>query len=420
MAIGCSRQPHERGSAKQQDTVNHSNLSPCSVPQKPDSGPPASFESASYKEGWNEEAAASYLNARAVWWIQWKGAERDQRTFCVSCHTSIPYILSQPALQSDLHETEPSANERAIVADVTKRVRLWKNLHSYYASYFGQKNLSAESRSTEAILNSVVLASSDSETGHLSNDTRSAFNILWSLQLTSGEDKGAWLWQQFNLQPWEATDSRYYGATLAAIAVGIAPDDYRLSPEIQQHVELLREYLLGDYTSQSLLNQTFLLLASAKLPGLLTPSQKKDIVSQLVQKQHSDGGWSLPSLVSSWRGWHLTSLLSLAGRRSDGSPEDKNSDGDATAIVTYAFEQVGVSLKDPHLSHGLAWLRANQDLSDGAWHADSLNLKRDPTSNIGQFMSDEATGYAVLALSIENSEARDENGAQVDKTRDAP
>jgi hypothetical protein len=56
------------------------------------------------------------------------------------------------------------------------------------------------------------------------------------------------------------------------------------------------------------------------------------------------------------------------------------------------------------VSNGLAWLRSNQDPS-GAWRALSVNKVRSPEStnvakaNIGKFMWDAATGYAVLALS---------------------
>jgi squalene-hopene/tetraprenyl-beta-curcumene cyclase len=45
----------------------------------------------------------------------------------------------------------------------------------------------------------------------------------------------------------------------------------------------------------------------------------------------------------------------------------------------------------------VAWLEQHQE-QDGDWRATSLNKQRDPQSDTGRFMSDAATGYAVLAL----------------------
>jgi len=53
-------------------------------------------------KSWDRKAAAAYLDARMNWWESWSSAKRDHETFCVSCHTSLPYALARPALRSAL------------------------------------------------------------------------------------------------------------------------------------------------------------------------------------------------------------------------------------------------------------------------------------------------------------------------------
>ena len=45
-----------------------------------------------------------------------------------------------------------------------------------------------------------------------------------------------------------------------------------------------------------------------------------------------------------------------------------------------------------------AWLAKHQDSATGKWMATSLNKQRDPATAAANFMSDAATGFAVLAL----------------------
>jgi len=91
--------------------------------------------------------------------------------------------------------------------------------------------MNEESRGTESVINALILATNDARNGEiLSADTLSAFENMRALQHTSGQDKGAWSWLQFRQEPWEAPDSVYYGACLAAMATGIAPNAYPAVP----------------------------------------------------------------------------------------------------------------------------------------------------------------------------------------------
>ena len=87
---------------------------------------------------------------------------------------------------------------------MTKRVRLWNEVGPYYSDR-GDK--AAESRGTEAILNALILADHDARCERLSDDTLTAFNNMWALQKTTGDQAGAWPWLQFGLSPWEGNDA---------------------------------------------------------------------------------------------------------------------------------------------------------------------------------------------------------------------
>ena len=87
-----------------------------------------------------------------------------------------------------------------------------------------------------------------------------------------------------------------------------------------------------------------------------------------------------------------------AWKRKDNTPLETKSDGYATGVVTFLLQQAGMKRDQPQLKRGLTWLMLNQDKTEGRWLAYSLNKQRDLSSDIGRFMSDAATAYAVLAL----------------------
>ena len=57
---------------------------------------------------------------------------------------------------------------------------------------------------------------------------------------------------------------------------------------------------------------------------------------------------------------------------------------------------VAAPVPQAKLDKGIDWLGAHQ--REGAWPANYLNKMRDPQDNIGKFMRDAATAFAVLAL----------------------
>jgi squalene-hopene/tetraprenyl-beta-curcumene cyclase len=333
---------------------------------------------------WDVKGAAAYMDARQEWWRQWPSAARDHDTVCVSCHSALPYALARPALHAALSERGPSVNESKIVADVVKRVRAWKDMEPWYPDQTRGLPKTAESRGTESVINAMVLARRDALVGALSDDTRQAFSNMWAQQMRTGDLSGAWAWLSFRLEPWEGAKSAYFGAAMAAVAIGTAPGSYAANADIQKNVELLRTYLTKQAADQHLLNKMMLLWASSRLSGVLTPGERDAAITEVLGAQQADGGWSMGSL-GPWK-------------RGDGSALPTISDGYATGLATFALQQAGRPSTDPRVQQGLRWLIAHQDKATGGWIAPSLNKERDPETEAAKFMNDVATAYAVLAL----------------------
>jgi squalene-hopene/tetraprenyl-beta-curcumene cyclase len=347
-------------------------------------------------ERWDRSSAAQYLDRRGESWFNFGGAHRGQgesRSSCISCHSLLPYALARPVLRRISDESVPTKLETRILEQIRRRVANWDRLDSpplqlYYDFDDDKKK---QSRGTEEVLNALVLSLDDRHEARPqpSDDTKKALSILWATQITAGEHKGSWDWLNFGLDPWESTGGRYMGAALAAIAVGSAPGNSVADAVSRERLDDLRGYLKKHFDAQNLHDRVWMLWASTCIDGLLTPEQKAELISQLVAKQHSSGGWSLVSLGKFTR---------------KDVTEAKEADGYATGLVLHVLQLAGASKDEPAVSKGLAWLRSNQDPA-GGWRAASLNKNRAPESkdsakaNVGKFMWDAATGYAVLALS---------------------
>src|SRR5919198_4162131 len=260
--------------------------------------------------GWNRESAARYLDERMdAWFAKAKKLQTGRgETACVSCHTTIPYVLSRPVLRRARHVGSPTPQKVGVLEDVTRRVDTYDAHQPFYDANERKKT---ESRGTEAVLNALILARVDAEQNRraASEPTRKALRRLWETQRADG----AWDWLDFGLEPFESVDAAYYGATLAALAIGTAPA-FAASPPTDAIVGIdkLRGYVRETYPSRSLFNRTWALLASTRMNDLLAPAQREALVKEIQSRQRNDGGWSLETL-GPW-GWSKPAALFRAPR----------------------------------------------------------------------------------------------------------
>lgn len=139
---------------------------------------------------WSEANAAKYLDEREVWWQSWPKARKDHGTICISCHTTVRYAMARPTLHGPLHETAASVPEKVLLESVEKRVGDWDEMVPFYSDDNDGPGKTAESRSTEAVMNAVILAAFDRHDGNLSPIARKALDEAWALQIQTGDDAG--------------------------------------------------------------------------------------------------------------------------------------------------------------------------------------------------------------------------------------
>jgi hypothetical protein len=347
------------------------------------SAAPGRAAGAAEAAAWDAKAAARYLDQREDWWRSWDRTQKDRGTYCVSCHTQATYAVARPTLRAAMGETAPTAQEKAMLASVEKRVGIWEQMQPFYSDITSGAGKEVESHNAEAVLNAMILESYDEPRGHLSPLTRKAFDNAWALQSKTGPDAGSWVWQNFGYGPWESKESQYHFAALMAVTVARSPDGYLTDPKAAAPMAALKTYLQAHYAEQPLINKLAALWATRAFRDLLDAGQKAELIAKVDALQRPDGGWSLSDLAP----WE----------RRDKTPLVTRPDGYATAFITLIFEQTAAAGGKP-VALGRAWLAANQDKTTGAWTAWSVNKDRDLSTGVGKFMSDAATGYAVMAL----------------------
>jgi hypothetical protein len=278
-------------------------------------------------------------------------------------------MLARPVLRRALGETAPARWETGTLQAFKARV---------------EDNSLAGGQLSEAVLAALAFAIDDRRSGRgLSGESEAAFRRMWRLQEGDGVRKGAFPWNNSGRDPF-SNDAAYMGASLAALAVAIAPGDYRSRPEIRRNLDALENHLRNSASAQPLHHRLISLWASGKLKGLMPEAAADQILKETWQGQEADGGWTLKSL-GPWKD-HPE------------APPQPGSNAYATALVALSVQEYGISRENPRVVKALNWLKSHQDPHDGSWTASSLNKRHEAGSIQMEFMRDAATGFAVLAL----------------------
>jgi len=119
------------------------------------------------------------------------------RCGCVSCHTGLPYLLSRPALRHAMGEKTGPTLYESVLVDSMRATVIRTDANDLFAGLKGV--IVDQVYGAQVVLSSLVLAMDDAPRGKLSPEGEKAFDRMWSLQLKSGADKGAWLWSDFDL-----------------------------------------------------------------------------------------------------------------------------------------------------------------------------------------------------------------------------
>ncbi|NNE91648.1 MAG: terpene cyclase/mutase family protein [Verrucomicrobiales bacterium] len=297
------------------------------------------------------ENAARYIDRAALNWQKKKN--------CATCHTNMAYLFARPALSHVL----PDSGE----------------VRTFYESYPGErwvKRPPSDKNGFWAIVVGAGLTFNDLQTtGKLSDVARDTLDRMWTVQ----REDGGWKWPDCDYAPLEIDD--HYGATLTAVIVGIAPDNYAETEAAKTGLEKLRTFFKND-PPKSLHHRAMLAWASIRIDGIVSEAERKATLDEILALQLPDGGWSTASFLTDWK-----------GLQNPGDPplDTKVSDGYGTGFVVILARENGIAADDPRLQKAIGWIKANQRES-GKW------FTRSPVVEAQHLISNIGSAYVILAL----------------------
>lgn len=291
------------------------------------------------------QAAARFLDSASLSW------QKERK--CFTCHTNFAYLYARPLLDAEApaHVEVRRFAEELILKRWPEKGPRWD---------------------AEVIAAAGAMAFNDAHTtGKLHAATKTALDRMWTIQ----RDDGGWDWLDCHWPPMEFEE--HYGVTLAAIAAGVAPDDYLRTELAQTGMAKLRNYLSSNPPTQ--LHEEGMLLWAARFhENLISQEFRKASIDRMMSLQHVDGGWSASDL-GDWA-------------RDDGTEQSRDiSDGYGTGFVLFVLHQAGVPSDSRVYQRGISWLKSHQRQS-GRWFTRSLF--RDNK----HFLSHAGSAFAVMAL----------------------
>lgn len=294
------------------------------------------------------QQAARFLDSASLDWQQsWQ---------CFTCHTNVSYLIARPSISA------------------TAPAHLLVRKHAEELVSLRWEEVGPRSHGEVVAVAAAMALNDAATTGKLHPLTRQALDRMWTVQRPEGD----WKWPTRCGWPPMETDE-HYGVTLAAVAVGNAPDDYIKTPSAQAGLDKIRTYLKSNPPA-NLHHKAMVLWASQKVDGLMTSDEQKRVIAELIAAERPTGGWAF-SRMFPWT-------------RADGKEQDfESSDGYGTGFVIFVLRKAGVPPEEPAIARGVAWLKTHQRAS-GRWFTRSLNKDNE------HFISHAGTAYSVMALSL--------------------
>ncbi|MBM3998373.1 MAG: squalene--hopene cyclase [Planctomycetes bacterium] len=301
----------------------------------------------------DEPRADRFSLDKAVAFLDQASLEWTASRKCFTCHTNYAYLMARPAVSAE------NTAHREVRAELEKLVT-------------GRWAESGPRWDAEVVMTAAALAINDrATTGKLHAITRQALDRMWTVQ----RGDGGFNWLKCKWPPMESDD--HFGATMAAIAVGAAPEDYSKTESARAGLARIKAYFVSE-PAATVHHRAMLVWAGSYLPELVDGAARDATIDEIRSLQKEDGGWALATF-GAWE-------------RSDGAAQDvASSDGYATGFAVYVLRQAGVPADAPEIQRGVAWLKANQRAS-GRWFTRSL------FKDGNHFISHAGSAFAVMAL----------------------